>query len=96
MARNGGFRGEEDERAHRLHLLPASAFLISTLHPQCKPANIHHVTWLPSHSSTLGARLSICINVRGGQDQCEILHVMLLMTCSFTQGLSPNISLVLS
>lgn len=48
----------------------------------------HHITPFLS-SLAPGARVRICVHVRRGQVQCEFLRVLLLMTCSFTQRVSP-------
>lgn len=94
MAQNGGLRDEENERARRLHLLPH--FCLHRLpSPSAKlPVSIKsHGPFFTLPPS--GARVNICINVRGAQVQCEFLRVMLLMTFSFTKGLSQCISLAL-
>lgn len=83
-AQNGGFRGGENE--------PAGCICCPLPPPHIPSAKLPvSITSHRSLSQLLSpqGQVRICINVRGGQVQCEFLHVMLLMTCSLTQRVSP-------
>lgn len=85
---------EEDLGVRRMRE-PAGCIYCPTFASFTYPPQVQSCQYPSNHMAPfftplpLGAGVNICINVRGGQVQCEFLRVMLLMTCSFTQRAFP-------